>query len=155
MLDSIKSFFDKKLIKGDEQEHPGSTMSKVDLTCAALLIEVINSDHELDERENQEFMAVLKQSYNIEDADLAELTELAKAEAREATSLYEFTRLINDNYDYEQKISLIENMWRIAFSDERLDKYEDHLIRKITELIYVSHSDFIKTKLKVRNAQIS
>jgi uncharacterized tellurite resistance protein B-like protein len=43
-------------------------------------------------------------------------------------------------------------MWRIAFSDKRLDKYEDHLIRKVSELIYVSHSDFIKTKLKVRIA---
>jgi uncharacterized tellurite resistance protein B-like protein len=58
--------------------------------------------------------------------------------------------LINDSYDYEQKIELIENMWRIAFSDKRLDKYEDHLIRKVSELIYVSHSDFIKTKLKIR-----
>lgn len=128
-------------------------MSKVDLTCAAILIEVMNSDHELDEREHQEFMAVLQRSYTIKDADLLELTELAKAEAREATSLYQFTRLINDNYDYAQKVSLIENMWRIAFSDERLDKYEDHLIRKITDLIYVSHSDFIKSKLKMRNAQ--
>ena len=64
--------------------------------------------------------------------------------------LYEFTKLINDSYDYEQKVELIENMWRIAFSDKRLDKYEDHLIRKVSELIYVSHSDFIKTKLKVR-----
>jgi uncharacterized tellurite resistance protein B-like protein len=77
---------------------------------------------------------------------------LAKEQAHEATSLYEFTRLINDNYDPAQKIALIENMWRIAFSDERLDKYEDNLIRKISELIYVSHSDFIRTKLKVRSA---
>jgi uncharacterized tellurite resistance protein B-like protein len=125
-------------------------MSRVDLTCAALLVEVMNSDHELDEREHQEFMAVLQQSYNIAEADLEELIQLAKDEAFEATSLYEFTKLINDSYDYEQKIELIENMWRIAFSDKRLDKYEDHLIRKVSELIYVSHSDFIKTKLKIR-----
>ena len=127
-------------------------MSRVDLTCAALLVEVMNSDHELDEREHQEFMAVLQQSYNIAESDLEELTQLAKDEAFEATSLYEFTKLINDSYDYEQKVGLIENMWRIAFSDKRLDKYEDHLIRKVSELIYVSHSDFIKTKLKVRIA---
>ena len=149
MIESIKSFFEKNLTK-QEKEAPSSAMSRVDLTCAALLVEVMNSDHELDEREHQEFMAVLQQSYNIAESDLEELIQLAKDEAFEATSLYEFTKLINDSYDYEQKVELIENMWRIAFSDKRLDKYEDHLIRKVSELIYVSHSDFIKTKLKVR-----
>ncbi|MDA0279911.1 MAG: TerB family tellurite resistance protein [Proteobacteria bacterium] len=152
MVESIKSFFENKLTKKEEEEAPSSAMSRVDLTCAALLVEVMNSDHELDEREHQEFMAVLQQSYNIAESDLEELTQLAKDEAFEATSLYEFTKLINDSYDYEQKVGLIENMWRIAFSDKRLDKYEDHLIRKVSELIYVSHSDFIKTKLKVRIA---
>ena len=152
MIESIKNFFEKKLAKNSTDETANSLMNRVDLTCAALLIEVMNSDHELDEREQQEFIAVLQQSYNIADSDLEELTQLAKDEAHEATSLYEFTRLINDSYDYEQKLVLIENMWRIAFSDEHLDKYEDHLIRKVTELIYVSHSDFIRTKLKVRNA---
>lgn len=152
MIESIRNFFDKKLAKDAEDDTASAELSKIDLTCAALLIEVMNSDHELDEREHGEVLAVLKQSYSIADDDLEELAKLAKAEAREATSLYEFTRLINDSYDPQQKIGLIENMWRIAFSDERLDKYEDHLIRKVSELIYVSHSDFIKTKLKVRNA---
>lgn len=150
MIESIKSFFEKNLTKKEEEEAPSSAKGRVDLTCAALLVEVMNSDHELDEREHQEFMAVLQQSYNIAESDLEELIQLAKDEAFEATSLYEFTKLINDSYDYEQKVELIENMWRIAFSDKRLDKYEDHLIRKVSELIYVSHSDFIKTKLKVR-----
>jgi len=151
VIKSIKSFFESKLTTSEE-EAPDSVVSRIDLACAALLVEVMNSDHELDEREQQEFMAVLQQSYNIAESDLEELTQLAKDEAFEATSLYEFTKLINDSYDYEQKVGLIENMWRIAFSDQRLDKYEDHLIRKVSELIYVSHSDFIKTKLKVRIA---
>lgn len=151
MIKSIKSFFESKLAVSDEEEAASAIMNKVDLTCAALLIEVMNSDHELDEREHQEFMEVLQKSYNIAESDLAELTQLAKEQAHKATSLYEFTRLINDSYDSAEKIALIENMWRIAFSDERLDKYEDHLIRKVADLIYVSHSDFIKTKLKVKN----
>lgn len=152
MIAAIRSFFENKIAKNEEVDTASSSLSKVDLTCAALMIEVMNSDHELDEREQQEFMAVLKQSYNVAEEDLEELSRLAKSEAKEATSLYQFTRLINDSYDPGQKIELIENMWRIAFSDEKLDKYEDHLIRQVAELIYVSHSDFIKAKLKVRNA---
>ena len=151
MIESIRSFFDKRLSK-KEDDSSDFVMSRVDLTCAALLIEVMNADHETDEREHEEFTKLLQESYRIADEDLEELTALAKSEARDATSLYQFTRLINDNYDMQQKIALIENMWRIAFSDEQLDKYEDHLIRKVSELIYVSHSDFIKAKLKVRPA---
>ena len=151
MIESIKNFLENKLTKKNEEEAPSSVISRIDLTCAALLVEVMNSDQELDEREHQEFMEVLQQSYDIAEPDLEELTRLAKNAAIEATSLYQFTKLINDSYDYEKKVELIENMWRIAFSDKRLDKYEDHLIRKVSELIYVSHSDFIKTKLKIKN----
>ena len=150
MLKGIKNYFDRKLAH-NEQESPSTKIRKVDLACAALLVEVINSDHQLDERESEEFLLVLSESLDISDKDLHEIVELAEAEAHQATSLYEFTQLINNEYDYKEKLSLIEKMWRIAFSDEQLDKYEDHLIRKISDLIYVSHSDFIKCKLKIRN----
>ena len=151
MFESIKQFFDKKLVYVEEEQPLSSTL-RTDLACAALLIEVINSDQKLEEQETEAFLAVLKENLNISNEDIDELVELAQTQAKEATSLYEFTRLINDDYDYKQKIGLIENMWRIAFSDNNLDKYEDHLIRKISDLIYVSHSDFIKAKLKVRDA---
>lgn len=154
MIKSIKNFFEKNLASSTEEETRAAIVSKTELSCAALMIEVMNSDHELDEREAEEFVRILQQSLHIKSEDLSELVELAKAEAKQATSLYEFTKLINDNYDYAQKLLLIENMWRIAFSDEKLDKYEDHLIRKISELIYVSHRDFIKSKLKIKNAEL-
>ena len=148
MLNSIKSFFDSKISHTKEEHYP--KFKKIDLACAALLIEVINIDHELDERESNEFIEALRESLDLDEEELNELVQLAESEAHQATSLYEFTRLINDEYDYKAKVGLIENMWRIAFSDEQLDKYEEHLIRKISDLIYVSHSDFIKTKLNMR-----
>ena len=151
MLNSIKQFFENKLVN-NEEEPTSSSIAKTDLACAALLIEVINSDHKLEEQETQAFFSVLQNNLNIPSEDIDELVELAENQAKEATSLYEFTSLINSDYDYSQKVGLIENMWRIAFSDNNLDKYEDHLIRKISDLIYVSHSDFIRAKLKVRDA---
>ena len=150
MLSTIKSYFDEKLklVKNESEEQRSKC---TDLASAALMIEVMKSDHELDAREEEEFLRVLEGSLEIPAAELDTMQQLAKQEAKQATSLYEFTRLFNDEYDYGQKVRLIENMWRIAFSDEKLDKYEDHLIRKVAELIYVSHSDFIKAKLKVRD----
>lgn len=149
MFNSIKSFFDSRLASSEVAEE--NLAQQTNLACAALLIEVINSDHQLDERESEALLEVLHESLDISDEDLHEMARLAEQQAHQATSLYEFTRLINDNFDYDKKCSLIENMWRIAFSDEQLDKYEEHLIRRVAELIYVSHSDFIRTKLKVRD----
>jgi uncharacterized tellurite resistance protein B-like protein len=111
----------------------------------------MKSDHELDDREAAEFIEILQKQLDISDEDLADLVTLAEAEAKQATSLYEFTSLINAGYDYENKLALIENMWRVAYADERLDKYEEHLIRKISDLIYVSHRDFIRTKHSARS----
>jgi uncharacterized tellurite resistance protein B-like protein len=153
MFNSIKSFFENRLSQPEQEQQ--DRINKVDLACAALLVEVMNSDQQLDQRESQEILAVLQSSLHISEQDLQEIVNLAKSEAADATSLYEFTRLINDSYDYQQKCLLIENMWRIAFSDEELDKYEDHLIRRVSDLIYISHSDFIRTKLAVKNNESS
>jgi uncharacterized tellurite resistance protein B-like protein len=153
MIDSIRRFFESKI--ANEKEEQSSSVHRLDLACAALLIEVMKSDYELDQRETDEFLAVLKATFELDDDDVNELAELAEKEALDATSLYEFTKLINDGYDYQQKLSLIKNMWRIAFSDDELDKYEEHLIRRVSELIYISHSDFIRTKLNVRSSKES
>lgn len=150
MLSKFKSFFDRNLKKATT-EGPDETAKKLNLACAALMIEVMNSDHQLDEREAAEFIEVLKDQLALSGDEIEELASLAKDEAKNATSLFEFTSLINEHYDYAQKTDLIENMWRIAFSDETLDKYEDNLIRKVSDLIYVSHSDFIQSKLRVRD----
>ena len=150
MLKTIKVFFESKLVPATAEE-PESGNLKTDLASACLLIEVMKSDHELDDREAAEFIEILQKQLDISDEDLADLVTLAEAEAKQATSLYEFTSLINAGYDYENKLALIENMWRVAYADERLDKYEEHLIRKISDLIYVSHRDFIRTKHSARS----
>jgi uncharacterized tellurite resistance protein B-like protein len=151
MLSAIKSFFDTKLTETSTNSAE-KTAKQLKLASAALLIEVMNSDHQLDDRETAAFLEVLRSSLEVSEEELEELVELAEKQAQQATSLYEFTRLINDHYDYSQKVGLIENMWKIAFSDETLDKYEESLIRKIADLIYVSHSDFIKSKLIARES---
>lgn len=151
MLDSIRNFFEQNLAPREDGNEENA-VNKLDLASAALLVEVMNCDHQMDERETDAITSVLKSCLSISDQELAEIIALAKDEAKQATSLYDFTRLINDGYDYDQKIGLIRNMWRVAFADGELDKYEDYLIRKIAELIYVTHSDFIRTKLEVKNA---
>ncbi len=150
MLSSIKSFFDEKLANPPSSDK--TIASKTQLACAALFIEVMKADNELDDREKSELVSLLQNSLHIRKEDIQELMRLGQEEADQATSLYEFTRLINDEYSYSQKLQLVQDMWRIAFSDEQIDMYEDHLIRKVSDLIYVSHTDFIKAKIIARES---
>ena len=94
----------------------------------------------------------LREVYEINEKDLEELINEAEKKVSESTSLYEYTRLINDLCDYQDKLKLISNLWVIAFADNQLDKYEEHLIRKISDLLHVSHSDFIQEKIKIKKA---
>ncbi len=148
MINTIRKFF-----KSNENSKSDNLEGNQDqLAYASLLIEVIKSDDHFDQREHDELLNILSTKLSIDEKALGELSELAQKKSDESTSLYEFTREINDKYQYEEKVELIEDLWRIAYSDERIDKYEDYVIRKVADLVYVTHSDFIKSKLKVKNS---
>lgn len=151
MIGKLKTLFEQIGAKNKDASIT-SPISK-NLFTAALMIEVMQADFSLDEREQQAFISVLKQSFDLDENEVIELEELAHAKVEEATSLYEFTRQINDNFSAGEKLELIKNMWRVAFADGEIDRYEDGVIRRVAELIYVAHSDFIRMKLEVKNAQ--
>ena len=148
MIKSIQNIFKRK----ENESAVDSKKSEQELAYASLLIEVINSDNKFDDRERDKLLEILSNKLDIHKEELDNFTELAQKKSEDSTSLYEFTREINDQYEYEEKVSLITDLWGIAYSDGKLDKYEDYVIRKIADLIYVSHADFIKSKLKVKNA---
>ena len=151
MIGKLKTLFEQIGAKNKDASIT-SPISK-NLITAALMIEVMQADFSLDEREQQAFISVLKLSFDLDENEVIELEELAHAKIEEATSLYEFTRQINDNFSAGEKLELIQNMWRVAFADGEIDRYEDGVIRRVAELIYVAHSDFIRMKLEVKNAQ--
>jgi uncharacterized tellurite resistance protein B-like protein len=148
MLTMIKSLLNK--VKDEPQEANGLSEK---LITAALMVEVMHSDHHLDEREEAAFRRVLVDFLDLETEAASELRELAQETTAQATSLYEFTSQVNASFDYEAKLRLISNMWEIAFADGEIDRYEDGVIRRVAELTYVSHSDFIRKKLEVRDAR--
>lgn len=138
----------KELFCTFDTNHPPSERD-IQLASAALLVEVSTADHSLDAREEQTIIEAIRKTYALDQTDIDSLLQEAKAASTNSPSLYDFTRVINEHCSEEEKYKLIHECWRVAFADGRLDKYEDHRIRKIAELIYLPHSLFIKAKLDV------
>ncbi|MFL2701641.1 MAG: TerB family tellurite resistance protein [Gammaproteobacteria bacterium] len=133
-----------------EEDKEEDKISSLDKACSALLIEVAYADKVFDESEIISLKESLKETYKLDDEIIDELILDAKKTVDESTSLYEYTRVVNDEFTYSDKLELLSRIWKLAFADGNLDKYEDHIIRKISDLIHVSHSDFIKIKLENR-----
>ena len=138
---------DKYLRKADQsiQEDVQKFYDMTLATCV-LLIEVSKSDDTFDEQENNKIISILKDKFNLDDSQIDILLEIADNKNQEMISLYDWTSKINEVYEYNEKKALIRALWDVAFADGRIDKYEDHTIRKIADLIYVKHEDFMKAK---------
>jgi len=142
--------FFKKIFETEEIENPSLDDKTSTKACIALLLETSMADEILDESELMALKDTLQKDFQINEDEIDELINLAKENVEDSTSLYEFTRDINDNFNAAERIKLIESMWKIAYADGNIDKYEEHIIRKVSNLIYVAHSDFIKAKLSAK-----
>jgi len=140
----------KALFELPEQEDGPQLQDRMHLAAAALLIETARADFTQDEAEQQAMEALLSRTLDLPVTKVHELIIAAGDQVDEATSLYEFTRVINDHYSAEQKLKLIGAMWAVAYADGDLDKYEEALIRQVAELIYVPHQDYIRSKLDAK-----
>ena len=145
-LRDLISNFSKKTENEDIQD-----ISDLDNACVALLVEIAFADKDFDESEQDSLKKSLMECYKISEEEINEIIEDAEITVKESTSLYGYTRIVNDEFEYTDKLDLLRNMWKIAYADGNLDKYEEHLIRKTSDLIHISHSDYIKIKLEVRD----
>ena len=149
MINKIKELIAKYGNKEEIEEE--SDLSPLNNACAALLVEIAFADKEFDETEKTSLKLTLMETYAIEEADIDEIIKDAENTVAESTSLYGYTRIVNDEFEYDDKLRLLKNLWKVAYEDGNLDKYEEHLLRKISDLIHISHSDYINIKLEVRS----
>ena len=145
MLNKLRDFFNKQLQPLDNDDGKA-----VNTAACALLLEMIRSDYQLDDQELAAMRQAMITVLGLDDVTADALIELAEQELNDASDSYQFTRLINDHYDESQKLDLVRSLWMVAFADGHLDKYEEHYLRRIAELIYIPHSKFIQTKLEVQ-----
>jgi len=140
----------KKLFEVPARESEAEREHRLQLAAAALLIETARADFSQDEVEEASLKSLLCETLDLSAEEVDTLLRQAGEQLDEATSLFDFTRVINDHYSAAQKLELVSSMWRVAYADGRLDKYEEYLIRQVAELIYVPHSDYIRVKLAAK-----
>ncbi|HDQ92511.1 MAG TPA: TerB family tellurite resistance protein [Synergistetes bacterium] len=149
MRDIIKSFFSRTASPADQRAGEGHD---VRVAACALLLEMAHVDGEFDDDEREKIVAILKGHFGLTDEDADEIMQTARAELEGSIDLWRFTHLINENYSVEEKIHIIELVWKVAFTDTRLDKHEDHLAHRMAELLNLNHKQLIDAKLKVKDS---
>jgi len=122
------------------------------LAAAVLLIEVAKSDHTLRDSEVERLKGVLAREWGLGDSDLSDLVRVAHDTADANASLHEQIALINGNFSARQKLNLVRGLWEVAYANNELHHHQELLIRRLADLMYVSHTDFIRSKHRVLQA---
>ncbi|ALS98958.1 TerB family tellurite resistance protein [Lacimicrobium alkaliphilum] len=146
MITKLKSWLQDNL----KQQPENDNALELDLATAVLYCEVIRADNELDKQEQDLMQSMLVSQFQISEQQARELIHSSGDEAKHAADLVSFTRLVNERCDAQQKNLILENLWQLAYADDHLDPHEEHIIRRIADLLYLPHSQFIQAKLKVQ-----
>jgi len=123
--------------------------SRIEHATAALLVEIAAADHERMVIEHDTMLALLKDNFNLSAVEAEHLLGRAESAVKNSVSLHEFTRVLHAELSYTEKEKIIEMLWRIALADKVLDKYEDYMIGKIADLLYVVRGDVIRLRNRV------
>jgi len=150
VLNKLARLLDRHLSTGGDSSAQPLTPAQKQLAMAALLVEVALADNHFDSAERDHLLVLLERKFALPPEEQSALAELAKTEAADATSLHQFTQLVNRECSHAEKLGLIKAMWELAYADGQLDKYEEYVVRKVAELIHVSHSEFIRAKSLVK-----
>ena len=141
LLKKLKDLLGSESTATGEVEHRA-----LELACAALMFEVARADFTVETTEQDAVTSLLTAQFNLGADEVSTITEAAVEQADAATCLFEFTRTLNELASAEQKRNLLAMMWRVAMADNDLSRYEEHVIRKVADLLYVPHGDFIAAK---------
>lgn len=153
MFETLKKFlFEEKdeIQKADVKKSDSSSQKKIEIAACALFIELAKADGEFSEDEKSFIVQHMKKAFNLDEEYISDLIELAEKRVENSISIYEFTGEINDHFTQEQKEKLLENLWRLIFTDEKLNAYEDNLIKKIGLTMNIEHKKIIEKKLLIK-----
>lgn len=153
MLRALSKLFDKAFTLASEPPSPVERAHALKVATALLLIEVARADFAQDLTENEAVLALIEDFFDLQPEESAAIVEEAGRKADHAASLQSFTRRLHEELTHEEKLKVVEMLWRVALADRTLDKHEDHIVRKVAQLLYVRHAELIRIRNRVRESR--
>ena len=129
-----------------EESSPVDIEHALRVATAVLLVEVARADFVVEASEQDGLRSLLKTQFALEEDELDALLEEAVADADQLVSIQHTTRLLNEHYDHAMKYRVVELMWELVYADGDKSHYEEHLIRQVAELLYLSPSEFVQAR---------
>jgi uncharacterized tellurite resistance protein B-like protein len=147
MIDLMKSLFGTA---ADETTSAESSSHDVAVALCVLLLEAAYADGDCSADERQQMEKILAETYQIDHARIKTLMAEAAAQRRESIDLFSFTRALNQQLAKEEKLTIMQAVWRVILTDGRLEAHEDQLAHKLGNLLRLTHKELIDTKIKAR-----
>jgi uncharacterized tellurite resistance protein B-like protein len=147
MLSKISAFFQSLGETGEQQVNELS----LEIACSVLLCEVMLADGHLNNAEQQKLNDIISGQFQLSNDEVTEIIKHSLELCENATDFYQFTSKINKNYSLEQRIKMLDLLWQVAYADGELASIEEHIIRKIADLLHLRHSEYIQTKLTIQS----
>jgi len=151
MLNFFKEMFDSEQTETTSPNAPWHENKDIRNAVASLLIEVARADYVEDAEETQEIQALLKDYFLMDLSEVEHLMQHAGKSVDDAIAIHPFTQTIRTELSSAHREQVIEMMWAVAFADGVKDANEEFLIRKVADLIHVSHAHFIRARRKVES----
>jgi uncharacterized tellurite resistance protein B-like protein len=151
MLKTLRDLFDA-LLPPRADAPPAHAEHALQLATAVLLVEVMRSDPQITDSEREAVLAALKSEFGLRADEGERLVELAQRASREATDYFAFTSKINEAFEMPQKIAIVEHMWRVAYADGVLGAHENHVMRRLSDLLHIPHGAYVSAKARARGA---
>ena len=152
MIDVVKKFFSKAVndVSSGANQH---TEHDIRVATCALFVELARIDEKFTDAEMETILSILKEKYNLSQDHADALIAEAEKELDQSVDLWQFAGLINQNYSTEEKIEIIETLWRIVYVDGKMDAHEHYLMNKLQSLLRLTHDQLIAAKLKILHSK--
>ena len=144
MLNKISNFFNTLL---DNEKDEEQKELSIEIACAVLLCEVMRADSVFTEQEQAQLSTILIKQFNLTKQEVEAILAEAFKLSEDANDFYQFTSKLNQFYSLDDRIKLVSLLWQVAYADGELASIEEHIIRKIADLLHLRHSEYIATKI--------
>lgn len=144
MFNKISNFFNTLLAHEDNEN---CNELSLEIACAVLLCEVMRADSIYTETEQNQLSAILTKQFELNEQEVSTILAQAFELSENANDFYQFTSKLNQHYSIDERIKIVTLLWQVAYADGELASIEEHIIRKIADLLHLRHTEYIATKI--------